>query len=70
MLMPEVLREYESHLLNHEVLLNLSMYGNVYYVLFGLYYENVDDDELLHYVDESESVCLNLANFLSQRFLQ
>ena len=59
----------ENHLLCHEVILNLSMHDNAYYV-FGHHYENANDDELRHYVDESESECLNVKNFLSQKIQQ
>ena len=46
------------------------MHGNAYYVFFVLYYENANDDEQLHYVDENENVCLNLQNFLPQKHPQ
>ena len=62
--MLEVLRENESHLPNHEVILNLSMHENAYYVFFYHHYENANDDELRHYVDESVSECLDVKNFL------
>ena len=65
--MLEVLRENESPLPNHEVILNLLMHGNAYYVFFGHHYENANDDELRHYVDESEIECLDVNNFLLQR---
>ena len=68
--MLEELRENESHLLNHEVILVLSMHENAYYVFFGLHYENANDDELHHYVDESESEGLDVKNFLLQRIQQ
>ena len=68
--MQEVLRENESHLPNHEVIPNLSMHENVYYVFWSHHYENANDDELRHYVDESESECLDVKNFLSQRLQQ
>ena len=66
--MLEVLQENESPLPNHEVILDLSMHENAYF--FCHHYENVNDDELPHYVDERESECLDVKNFLSQRFQQ
>ena len=62
--MLEELLKNENHLLSHEVGLNLSMHENVYYVFFELYYENVNDDELIHHVDENESGHLIVKNFL------
>ena len=68
--MLEVLREYEIHLPNHVVILNLSMHENAYYVFFDHHYENANDGELSHYADESESECLDVKNFLSQKLQQ
>ena len=62
--MLEVLQENESHLPTHEVNLNLSMHANAYYVFFDHHYENANDDEPRHYVDERESECLDVKNFL------
>ena len=44
--------------------------GNAYYVFFCHHYENANDDELRHYVDESVSEYLDVKNFLSQRIQQ
>ena len=68
--MLEELRENESHLPNHVVVLNQSMHENAYYSFLGLHYENANDDALRHYVDENENECLNVKNFLLQRLQQ